>query len=240
MVSDGASYGNLGVDRSEVTAFQRWDYARPEFNLEVAVFPHGYIKNLGDGLRSIVKNHGFVGTRDWAAERSVPLILSIDPWKRVRADTPEGYYPDAEGRTRFGAGRLRLTFVAPGGHGRIIDSIVDLSYVSWHFENRVDDFSTHIVARIIPGSTTAAGVAHITGKTSRLLKGIQNWPERTPLDELRSALRRDLNAKLAERAEEDCVSAKTDDDATSASTLTRDDPPLELVTVTVRFPKNRK
>jgi hypothetical protein len=88
MVSDGASYGNLGVDRSEVTAFQRWDYARPEFNLEVAVFPHGYIKNPSDGLKSIVKNRGFVGTRDWAAERSVPLILSIDPWKRVRADMP--------------------------------------------------------------------------------------------------------------------------------------------------------
>ena len=58
MVSDGASYGNLGVDRSEVTAFQRWDYARPEFNLEVAVFPHGYIKNFGDGLKSTVKNQG--------------------------------------------------------------------------------------------------------------------------------------------------------------------------------------
>ena len=55
MVSDGASYGNLGVDRSEVTAFQRWDYARPEFNLEVAVFPHGYIKNASS-LFSVGRN----------------------------------------------------------------------------------------------------------------------------------------------------------------------------------------
>lgn len=250
MGSDGTGFGSLSVDRSDLTAFQRWDYDHPERNLEISVFPHGHVKKICDGIEAIAtRRHRFVSTRDWEAERSVPLILNVDPWKNVRTDMPRGYYPGAEGMTIFGARRWSVQVAAPGGHGRVIHSFVDLSYVSWHFEGEVDDFSTSIVARIRPSYATVADVALIADKTNALLKDLQHWLERAPLDELQMAPRRDLDAKLARQAEDVARGpVETLDDQPAApgpgadyisATAPIQEQPQEIE-VTVQFPKNRK
>jgi hypothetical protein len=207
------------------TAFRRWDDQRPEYNGEIAVFPHGYPGVLSPKIDALALRHGLLGTTSWEAERNMPAILSVDPWSDSRSDMPRGYYPNATGETRFGRSSWQ---VAP------TRCLVDISYVSWRFFE-AGDFSTNVVAKLIPQSASVTVVTLAANRIRAVLQALEKWLDGIRPGPLEIALR----SRIDKPAQPPSSPQPTFAPHTQATPEAKPEPPARLVEVTVEFPKDR-
>ena len=222
------NFGNSGSgftgDGGFGTAFHRWDHNTPKNNAEIAVFPHGYPGVLSAKIDAFALRHRFAGTNSWVAERTCG-ILSVDPWSHSRPDMPKGYYPNATGETRFGWSSWR---VAP------TKCLVDISYVSWRYYE-AGDFSTSVVAKLIPQSASTRDVTLAETTIRAFLQALEKWLDGARPGPLEVALRSRINKPVQSSPRPQPVAPSQPPPSPEAES----EPPVRLVEVEVEFPKDR-
>ncbi len=223
------NFGNTGsgftFDGGYATAFHRWDHQRPKYNTEIAVSPHGYPGALSQTIAALAARHRLVETNRREAERNMPAILSVDPWSHSRPDMPKGYYPNATGETRFGWSSWQ---VAP------TQCLVDISYVSWRFFE-AGDFSTSVVAKLIPQSASVAGVTLAEKEIGAFLQALEKWLDGIRPGPLEEALRSRIDKPVQPTPSPQPVVASQPPPSPEA----KSEPTVKLVEVTIEFPKDR-
>jgi hypothetical protein len=234
-------FGNPAIDPQGPSSFRRWDLFHPDRNLEITVFPHGYAGFFPSKIQAIARRHGLVGSIGPGDERSARAILSVEPWNHLCTQMPEGYYPGATGDTIFGASTWEIKIGA-------IPALIELSYVNWRFYEATD-FSTSIVAKIVPRyfrQATSANIAGVARELNSLMVDLQSWLETSPLDEKQILLRRYVDAghqppqEPPPEPEQPPPGLDQPPAGPGAVAAQAEDRPQTTVKVKVRFPINRR